>query len=187
MRRACREVQVGNVIGLAGRGADAHIADLGDDMGARTCVGYGECARPTGALLPKTVVDDQGVFKGPADRAVDSVCPYCGVGCQLTYHVRDDKLYYVEGRSGPANRARLCVKGRFGFDYIHSPERLTKPLIRRDDAPKSASLPIDPANPYSHFEKPAGRGPGGGGRSQTYPRPRRRRRHGRLWLGQRLQ
>ena len=154
--RACREVQVNDVIGLAGRGADAHIVfDLGDDMGASTCVGCGECVQacPTGALLPKTVVDDQGVFKGPADRAVDSVCPYCGVGCQLTYHVRDDKLYYVEGRPGPANRARLCVKGRFGFDYIHSPERLTKPLIRRDDAPKSASLPIDPANPYSHFRE----------------------------------
>jgi formate dehydrogenase major subunit len=154
--RACREVQVNDVIGLAGRGAEAHIVfDLGDDMGASTCVGCGECVQacPTGALLPKSVVDDQGVFKGPADRAVDSLCPYCGVGCQLTFNIRDEKIFYVEGRPGPANQARLCVKGRYGFDYIHHPERLTKPLIRRDDALKDSALPFDPANPLTHFRE----------------------------------
>ncbi len=154
--RACREVQVNDVIGLAGRGADAHIVfDLGDDMGASTCVGCGECVQacPTGALLPKSVVDDKGLFKGPADRAVESLCPYCGVGCQLTFNIRDEKIYYVEGRPGPANQARLCVKGRYGFDYIHHPERLTTPLIRRDDAPKDRALPFDPANPWQHFRE----------------------------------
>ena len=64
------------------------------------------------------------------DRKVDSLCPYCGVGCQVTYQVKDEKIVYVEGRDGPANQNRLCVKGRFGFDYIHHPHRLTKPLIR---------------------------------------------------------
>ena len=57
----------------------------------------------------------------PADKKVDSVCPYCGVGCQLTYHVKDNKIVRVEGRDGPANHERLCVKGRFGFDYVHAP------------------------------------------------------------------
>ena len=62
---------------------------------------------------------------------MDSLCPYCGVGCQLTYHVKDDSILYVEGRDGPANHSRLCVKGRYGFDYSRHPQRLTKPLIRR--------------------------------------------------------
>ncbi|MGA1069192.1 MAG: formate dehydrogenase subunit alpha, partial [Burkholderiaceae bacterium] len=67
---------------------------------------------------------------------VDSVCPFCGVGCLLTYQVRDEKIVGVKGREGPANESRLCVKGRFGFDYAHHPHRLTTPLIRRADAPK---------------------------------------------------
>lgn len=152
--RACREVQVNDVIGMAGRGAAAHIVfDLGDDMGQSTCVGCGECVQacPTGALMPKTVLDDQGVFANKFDRSVDSLCPYCGVGCQLTFNIKDDKLLYVDGRPGPANRSRLCVKGRYGFDYIHNPQRLTKPLIRRDDVAKEASVPFDPSNPYTHF------------------------------------
>ena len=80
-------------------------------------------------------------------RKVDSVCPFCGVGCQLTYNVKDDKIVSVDGRDGPANHGRLCVKGRFGFDYAHHPQRLTKPLIRKpgvpkdfDDAPRPARL-----------------------------------------------
>src|SRR4029453_18715826 len=78
------------------------------------------------------------------DKKVDSVCPYCGVGCQLTYNVKDNKILYVEGRDGPANHSRLCVKGRYGFDYAHHPHRLTKPLIRRADAPKVADVEMDP-------------------------------------------
>ena len=112
--RACREVQVNDVIGLAGRGADAHIVfDFGDDMGASTCVGCGECVQacPTGALMPKTMLDDasQKLSITP-DRHVDSVCPYCGVGCQLTFSVKDDEIVAVSGRQGPANKGRLCVK-----------------------------------------------------------------------------
>ena len=154
--RACREVQVNDVIGLAGRGADAHIVfDFGDDMGASTCVGCGECVQacPTGALMPKTLLDDSQALAITPDKQVDSVCPYCGVGCQLTFSVKDEKIVAVSGRQGPANQGRLCVKGRYGFDYIANPERLSTPLIRREDVPKSASMPFDPANPLTHFRE----------------------------------
>ncbi len=133
--RACREAQVNDVIGYAGRGSHARIVfDLEDPMGASTCVACGECVQacPTGALMPKTHMGSQKV-----DRQVDSVCPFCGVGCQITYNVRDEKIVSVSGRDGPANEKRLCVKGRFGFDYVANPDRLTVPLIRRADAPKN--------------------------------------------------
>ena len=84
---------------------------------------------------------------------MDSLCPYCGVGCQVTYNVKDEQIVYAEGRDGPANHKRLCVKGRFGFDYIHHPHRLTKPLIRLPSMPKDASDQVDPANPWTHFRE----------------------------------
>jgi formate dehydrogenase major subunit len=152
--RACREVQVNDVIGMAGRGHNAKIVfDFDDPMGASTCVACGECVQacPTGALMPATVVDANNVRTGFPDRTVDSVCPYCGVGCQLTYHIKDDKLLYVTGKDGPANQNRLCVKGRFGFDYVHNPQRLTQPMIRKEGIPKHAHDVIDPANPWTHF------------------------------------
>ena len=127
--RACREAQVNDVIGYAMRGAASEIVfDLGDAMGESTCVACGECVQacPTGALMPKTLVGSQVV-----DRKVDSVCPFCGVGCQLTYNIRDDAIVSVDGRDGPANHGRLCVKGRFGFDYASHPQRLVRPLIRK--------------------------------------------------------
>jgi formate dehydrogenase major subunit len=148
--RACREVQVNDVIGMAWRGHHARpVFDLDDAMGASTCVGCGECVQacPTGALMAKTML------AGAADRRVDSLCPYCGVGCQMTYHVRDGRIVYAEGRDGPANHGRLCVKGRFGTDYVHHPHRLTRPLIRRDGVPKRADEAIDPANPGTHFRE----------------------------------
>ena len=127
--RACREEQVNDVIGYALRGAHSEIVfDLNDPMGDSSCVACGECVQacPTGALMPKTQIGSQLV-----DKKVDSVCPFCGVGCLLTYNVKDNKIVSVDGRDGPANHSRLCVKGRFGFDYAHSPQRLTVPLIRR--------------------------------------------------------
>ncbi len=127
--RACSEVQVNEVIGFAFRGAESKIVfDMDDLMGESTCVACGECVQacPTGALMPKTQVGSQIV-----DKKVDSVCPFCGVGCLLTYNVKDNKIVSVDGRDGPANHSRLCVKGRFGFDYAHSPQRLTVPLIRK--------------------------------------------------------
>ena len=154
--RACREVQVNDVIGMANRGFDAKIVfDFDDPMGNSTCVACGECVQacPTGALMPKSVLDERGVHAHEADRTVNSLCPYCGVGCQLTYHIRNDRLLYVTGRDGPANHNRLCVKGRFGFDYVHHPHRLTVPLIRRDGVPKVAEDNVDPANPWTHFRE----------------------------------
>src|SRR5881227_1100529 len=154
--RACREVQVNDVIGMAGRGHSEKIVfDFDDPMGESTCVACGECVQacPTGALMPATLVDAHNVRTEFADRTVDSVCPYCGVGCQLTYHIKDDKLLYVTGRDGPANENRLCVKGRFGFDYVHHRERLTKPLVRKDGVAKRADDTVDPANPWTHFRE----------------------------------
>ena len=154
--RACREVQVNDVIGMAGRGANSEIIfDLGEPMGNSTCVACGECVQacPTGALMPANMLDDSGVYIGDAEKKVDTLCPYCGVGCQVTFHVKDDKILYVEGRNGPANENRLCVKGRFGFDYPRHPDRLTKPLIRKSGVPKDANEELDPANPLSHFRE----------------------------------
>ncbi len=146
--RACREVQVNDVIGMAGRGHTEKIVfDFDDPMGASTCVACGECVQacPTGALMPSSVLDDNNVRTEFADRTVDSVCPYCGVGCQLTYHIKDDKLLYVTGRDGPANENRLCVKGRFGFDYVGNPQRLLKPMIRKEGVAKVPHEFIDPS------------------------------------------
>ena len=127
--RACREEQVNDVIGYAMRGSHSEIVfDLKDTMGDSTCVACGECVQacPTGALMPKSHIGSQVV-----DKKVDSVCPFCGVGCLITYNVKDNVILSVDGRDGPANHSRLCVKGRFGFDYAHSPQRLTNPLIRK--------------------------------------------------------
>jgi formate dehydrogenase major subunit len=132
--RACREEQVNDVIGYALRGSHSAIVfDLNDPMIESTCVACGECVQacPTGALMPKTQMGSQVV-----DKKVDSVCPFCGVGCLLTYNVKDNHIVSVDGRDGPANHSRLCVKGRFGFDYAHNPQRLTVPLIRKAGVPK---------------------------------------------------
>jgi len=154
--RACREVQVNDVIGMSNRGATAEITfDFNDPMGASTCVACGECVQacPTGALMPATALDEMehGSSKD-YDREVQSVCPYCGVGCQISFKIKDDKIAWVDGVDGPANENRLCVKGRFGFDYITHPHRLTKPLIRRDNAP-AKGLNVDPSNPFTHFRE----------------------------------
>ncbi len=154
--RACREVQVNDVIGMAGRGQNAYpVFDMDDLMGASSCVACGECVQacPTGALLPATVTDENqmGDTKD-CDREVKSVCPFCGVGCQVSLKVKDDKVKFVEGINGPANEGRLCVKGRFGFDYIHHEHRLTSPLIRREDAP-AKGLNVDPGNWQTHFRE----------------------------------
>src|SRR6185503_1541768 len=144
--RACREEQVNDVIGYAFRGEHSKIVfDQDDPMGASTCVACGECVQacPTGALMPAR---EAGLEK--VDKKVDSVCPFCGVGCQLTYHVQKSSnvIKFVTGRDGPSNHNRLCVKGRYGFDYVQHPQRLTKPLIRKPGLKKTSHFTVDPAN-----------------------------------------
>ncbi|MBL6701216.1 MAG: formate dehydrogenase subunit alpha [Methylophilaceae bacterium] len=133
--RACREEQVNDVIGYAKRGLSSEIIfDLDDPMGTSTCVGCGECVQacPTGALMPS-----REVGQVLPDKKIDSVCPYCGVGCLLTYNIKDDKILFAEGRDGPANMSRLCVKGRYGFNYVNSDQRLTVPLARKKGVNKN--------------------------------------------------
>ncbi|CAA9284109.1 MAG: Tungsten-containing formate dehydrogenase alpha subunit, partial [uncultured Acetobacteraceae bacterium] len=137
--RACREVQHNDVIGMARRGMEVTVSfDLLDPMGPSSCVACGECVQacPTGALLPKSVLDETGRRAAPPVQEVASVCPYCGVGCQVGFRVRDGAIEEVVGRDGPSNQGRLCVKGRFGFDYLRHPDRLTQPLIRIEGATK---------------------------------------------------
>ena len=149
--RACREEQVNDVIGFAFRGEHAKIVfDVDDAMGDSTCVACGECVQacPTGALMPAR---EAGLIK--PDKQAHSVCPFCGVGCQLTYNIKDNKIISVDGRDGPSNHNRLCVKGRYGFDYVHHKQRLTKPLIRKAGVPKHADFTMDPANPLEYFRE----------------------------------
>jgi len=151
--RACREVQVNDVIGYAHRGSDAKIAfDLDDPMGSSTCVACGECVQacPTGALLP--AVTSLAGHVTP-DTEVATLCPYCGVGCQTTIRVHADRVLSIDGRDGPSNHGRLCVKGRFGFDYVHHPQRLLQPLIRREGVPKDALRLADPGRPLDVFRE----------------------------------
>jgi formate dehydrogenase major subunit len=144
--RACREVQANDVIGMAYRGHGAKVVfDFDKGMGESTCVACGECVQvcPTGALMESALLDKATQARTMfADKSVDTLCPYCGVGCQTTAHVKDDKIVAVDGRDGPANNNRLCVKGRFGFDYIHHKDRLTKPLIRREGVAKDANMQL---------------------------------------------
>jgi len=155
--RACREVQVNDVIGMALRGHEAKpVFDFDDPMGKSTCVACGECVQacPTGALYEKSLMDEQAQTRAVwPDETVDSVCPYCGVGCETSVSVKDNQIVQVDGREGPANENRLCVKGRFGFDYIRHPERLTTPLVRREDAPKRGDLRINAANLWDIFRE----------------------------------
>jgi formate dehydrogenase major subunit len=149
--RACREEQMNDVIGYAFSSDRSKIVfDFDDPMGDSSCVACGECVQacPTGALMParEAALEED-------DRKVDSVCPYCGVGCQITYHVKDNRIQWVEGRDGPANKGRLCVKGRYGFDYVHHKHRLTTPLIRKPGAPKSADAATDPEKFHQVFRK----------------------------------
>ncbi len=131
--RACDDIQNNDVIGRTGKGYTARISfDLDTLMGESTCVSCGECvaACPTGALINKPVA---APLRPRSElKSVDSVCPYCGVGCALTFHVdeAENRVVFAEGRESPGNEGRLCVKGRYGYDYVMHPHRLLRPLIR---------------------------------------------------------
>jgi formate dehydrogenase major subunit len=152
--RACDDVQCNDVIGRAGKGYTARIAFDNDlPMGQSTCVSCGECmaACPTGALIDKPltlpVLPETHVTK------VDSLCPYCGVGCSITYTVdmQRNTILQVAGRESPVNHGRLCVKGRYGFDYAHHQERLVVPLIRKPEHYPKAVEGL--ANPREAFRE----------------------------------
>ncbi|HEX6445576.1 MAG TPA: formate dehydrogenase subunit alpha [Streptosporangiales bacterium] len=136
--RACDDIQGNDVIGRSGKGYSTTIAfDFNDPMGQSSCVTCGECVQacPTGALTNKPINDIPIRPREQLD-AVDSVCPYCGVGCALTYYVDRERgaISFAEGRDQPGSQSRLCVKGRYGWDYAASPQRLTVPLIRREES-----------------------------------------------------
>src|SRR5436190_20507210 len=145
--RACDDIQGNDVIGRSGKGYATRIAfDLNDPMGNSSCVSCGECvaACPTGALTNKPIREIPIRPRTELD-AVDTVCPYCGVGCALTYYVDRERgaIAFAEGRDQPGSQSRLCVKGRYGWDYAASPQRLTMPLIRREESYPKGALSTD--------------------------------------------
>jgi formate dehydrogenase major subunit len=157
--RACDDIQSNEVIGRSGKGYGSRIAfDLNVPMGESSCVSCGECvaACPTGALVDRPI--------GPPLRPrselepVDSVCPYCGVGCALTYHVDRERnqIVFAEGRQSPGSQGRLCVKGRYGWDYSAHAQRLRKPLIRREECYPKGALSRDVRGEHDGRRKPGG-------------------------------
>lgn len=141
--RACAEIQVRNVWDFAHRGfksklvagADQHLLDA-------RCESCGQCVAycPVGALYDKMSI---GAGRANQVRKVTTVCTYCGVGCQFDLNVRDGRVVRVTSNpNAPVNGMALCVKGRYGYDFIHHPDRLTRPKVRRyllDGDPKPAS------------------------------------------------
>lgn len=127
--RACEEVQGRFVWALAGRGHDNHlIAGANTTMLEARCESCGACVAycPTGALANKKSLD-----RGQPDRVVTTTCTYCGVGCQLDLQVKNGRIIRVESQPhAPVNGMHLCVKGRYGYDFVHHPDRLTHPLVR---------------------------------------------------------
>ena len=154
--RACRDVQVNDVLGMSNRGSSTFpVFDLNDPMGSSSCVGCGECVQacPTGAIMESNLLNENDIHTTFADTKIKSLCPFCGVGCQTEVSVKNNKIIAVNGYNGPANENRLCVKGRFGFDYVANNSRLKEPLIRIDKSTKSWDLSIEDSQIYKYFRK----------------------------------
>ncbi|NNG01256.1 MAG: formate dehydrogenase subunit alpha [Desulfobacteraceae bacterium] len=131
--KACDEVQGKNVLSFADRGITSHIVAGFGKWDDSECDGCGECIQlcPTGALVEKPHRDQ--IRMDRVEKRVRTTCPYCGVGCQISLHVQDNSIVRATGEEGLSpNDGRLCVKGRFGLDYVQHPERLTTPLIRKN-------------------------------------------------------
>ena len=127
--KVCEEVQGVEAIDIGYRGFKSKITTAyEDDLDCEFC---GQCVAvcPTGALTPKASLR-KGRYDGV--KQVDTVCAYCGTGCNITAHVRNNEIIRVSSKAWTPNEGWLCVKGRFGYKYVNSLERLTKPLIRRD-------------------------------------------------------
>ena len=189
--RACREVQVNDVIGMSGRGHDAKITfDFDDAMAASTCVACGECVQacPTGALMPAMALDEQGVGDSRAfEREVESVCPYCGVGCQLSFKIKDEKIAWVDGINGPANENRLCVKGRFGFDYTAHPHRFDQAIGSPPGCASKRSKCRSGKSTHPFSRSQLGRGAGCSRRWFCQIARQKRHQGCRAWFGQMLE
>jgi predicted molibdopterin-dependent oxidoreductase YjgC len=129
--RVCKELQCCNVLEWTERGFTNKITPAFDSaMDQSSCVFCGTCvsACPTGALTEKPLFGS-----GLPDKKVKTTCPFCGVGCNFDLNVKDGKILGVTSNETSAVNGRLlCVKGRFGTDYVHSPERLTSPLVKKD-------------------------------------------------------
>ncbi len=129
----CNELVVNEVIELGYRGSSMSVVcDLDSPMGESSCVICGECVQlcPTGALIEKKPA---GKESNRDTVKVRTTCPYCGVGCQIFLHVRDNEILKVTGvETAKPNYGSLCIKGRFGYDFVNSPDRLKSPLVRKD-------------------------------------------------------
>jgi formate dehydrogenase major subunit len=138
--QACNEVQVNRAISFGYRGANSKIVACGDrPLMSSDCVFCGECVQacPVGALVEKKSRYSWRPWK---TNKVRTTCPYCGVGCQQLLHVQDGKIVKVTGvEDAEPNKGRLCVKGRFGYDFIYSEERLKTPLIKENGSFREAS------------------------------------------------
>lgn len=139
---ACRETVVNDVLDYSGRGIGTGIvSDIDSPLGESSCVLCGECVQvcSTGALISR---DLKGRIPAPETEATRVTCPYCGVGCQIDVHVKDNEIVHASAHEDrweeQPNKGMLCVKGRFGLDFVQSSERLTNPLIRR-----SANGPLE--------------------------------------------
>lgn len=134
--RRCDEIVGVGAIDFAHRGYDSRISPFGaKPLALSVCQSCGECVEhcPTGALMPK--------HRLVPEREIETVCPYCGVGCSIGLGVRAGKIVRVRGNEkSPVNRGELCVKGRFGLDFVNHRDRLVRPLIRREEAPKGQRL-----------------------------------------------